>query len=55
MSLAHMIDRTLARMIDETLPNGGKLFRFQPTKTLEFAVNRAHLRGLPVRAGPASV
>jgi hypothetical protein len=43
-----MIDKTLARMIDETLPAWRKLLRFGPAKMLEVRVNRAHLMCHPI-------
>ncbi len=38
-----MIDKTLARMIDETLLSAAKIFRVKPTNVLEVRMNQAHL------------
>ena len=43
-----MIDKTLARMIDDTLPAWRKLLRFGPATMLEVRVNRAHLMCHPI-------
>jgi len=45
-----MIDKTLARMIDETLPQCRKMFGIRWRKMLEIPVNQAHLMGLPICA-----
>ena len=43
-----MIDKTLARMIDETLREMPKMFGIWWRKMLEIPVNQAHLMGLPI-------
>ena len=45
-----MIDKTLARMIDETLREMPKMFGIWCRKMLEIPVNQAHLIGLPICA-----
>jgi hypothetical protein len=48
-----MIDKTLARMIDETLPRSLKLSGFGGGKMLEILVNQQHLVGVPIgRSSP---
>jgi hypothetical protein len=41
-----MIDKTLARIIDETLRRPPKIFGFRRAKMLEVRANWAHLSGL---------
>jgi hypothetical protein len=43
-----MIDKALARMIDETLQRPPHSSAFRAQKTLEVRANRAHLRCRPI-------
>jgi hypothetical protein len=50
-----MIDKTLARMIDETLLAWRNLLRFGLAKMLEVRVNRAHLMCHRICVGAPSI